>query len=231
MRRDMRVKSAGTAEYAESDEPDVRVGGPAASSPAAADRAELEAQLRTRKPKRAAEPPSASESADDMLRANAAASSAKDLMTKTVEESRIRAAQMPKAPEKPGVDYKATAGELLFRFAPAVVGFVLLIVLATMFGNLMVGPDVTVPDLGQVSGTVTKGGEPLFDARVDFHPIDAEDAGSASGYTDENGFYELRYTKGFNGTALGKNRVEVSLVGPDGRPVVPPQTPLRAGVE
>lgn len=222
---DLRVKrDRAAADYTESEEPDVRVGGPRTAP--AADDEEVEAQLRMRKPKRAAAP-SASKSADEMLRVNAAASSAKDLMTKTVEESRIRAAQMPEEKKEPGVDYEATAKELLLRFAPAVTGAVALIVLAFWFGNLLVGPDVALPDLGQVSGIVTKGGEPLVDARVDFYqvdPVDPEKTGTASGYTDEKGFYELKYLEGVKGAAVGRNRVQVYLVGPDGREVIPPQS-------
>jgi hypothetical protein len=73
-----------------------------------------------------------------MLRVNAS-TNAKELLTKTMEESRIRAAQMPEDRKAPGVDYKATLRELLLRFAPAVGGAVLLILGAYFLSNLMMG--------------------------------------------------------------------------------------------
>ena len=60
-------------------------------------------------------------------------------MTKTVEESRIRAAQMPEEREKPGIDYKETARELGLRFAPSVVGTVLAILVAYWLGMWISG--------------------------------------------------------------------------------------------
>jgi len=216
---DMKAARSGPAVYAASDEPDVRVGGP--RKPSAKSDEDSETELRNRKPKRPAVA-SAAQTADEMLRVNAS-TNAKELLTKTMEESRIRAAQMPEDRRAPGIDYKATARELLLRFAPAVGGAVLLIVGAYFLSNLMVGGGPALPALADVSGTVTKDGKPLAEAYVSFTPVDVQ-AGAGTAYTDENGYYELKYTEGVSGAVIGKNRVEVSKLGPDGREMVPAKT-------
>jgi hypothetical protein len=223
---DLRVpRGSKAAAYTASDEPDVRVGGPRRPAVADADD-DSAAEAHKRKPKRPA-PASAAQTADEMLKVNAS-TNAKELLTKTMEESRIRAAQMPEERKAPGVDYKETARELGLRFAPAVLGGVAVILFAYWFGNYMAGGGPDLPPLGEVSGTVTKEGKPLVNAYVSFIPVD-EKAGGATAYTDDQGYYELKYTEGVDGAVVGKNRVEVSLVGPDGREVVPATTPYGLG--
>jgi hypothetical protein len=63
----------------------------------------------------------------------------------------------------------------------------------------------------------------LAEAYVTFTPVDIQ-AGAGTAYTDENGYYELKYTEGVSGAVVGKNRVEVSKLGPDGREMVPAKT-------
>jgi hypothetical protein len=213
------ARGAKPAAYVASEEPDVRVGGP--RKPAAVADDDSVAEMHKRKPKRPAAP-SAAQTADEMLRVTTS-SNAKELLTKTMEESRIRAAQMPEDRKAPGVDYKETAKELLFRFAPAVGGTVALLLCAYLFGSYMAGGGPDLPPLGRVSGTVTKAGKPMVNAYVSFTPVDTK-AGAGTSYTDEQGYYELNYTEGVNGAVVGKNRVEVSLVGPDGREQVPAKT-------
>jgi len=218
---DMRTsRGAGPAAYVASDEPDVRVGAPRRAPSAEADD-DSAAELHKRKPKR---PPAASaaQTADEMLRVNAS-TNAKELLTKTMEESRIRAAQMPEDRRAPGIDYAEAARELGLRFAPAVLGAVGIMVFAYWFGSYMAGGGPDLPPLADVSGTVTKGGKPMVGAYVMFTPVDTQ-AGAATAYTDEQGYFELNYTEGINGAVVGKNRVEISLVGPDGREQVPAKT-------
>lgn len=216
-------RAKGPADYSASDEPDERVGGPRKSPAAEADEESAALRLQ-RAPKRA--PPSAAQTADEMLRSTAAAN-AKELMTKVTEESRLRAAQMPEEPEKPGVDYKQAARDLFLQFAPATIGVVALVVLMYWFGSYMAGGGPDLPDLGYVTGKVTKGGKPMVGAQVIFSPVDVK-AGAATAYTDEEGNYVLKYTEGVEGAVLGKNRIEVSLV-EGGREQVPPMSPYGPG--
>ena len=165
---------------------------------------------------------SAAQTADAMLRINAS-SNAKDLLTKTMEESRVRAAQMPEDRTEPGIDWKAEFKDLLFRFGPAAGGAVVLVVLTYWFANYMAGGGLELPDLGRVRGVVTKGGDPLAGAQVMFEPMDVK-ASTATAITRDDGSYDLIYTEGVYGAVVGKNRVWVTLIGPDGKEQVPART-------
>jgi hypothetical protein len=68
----------------------------------------------------------------------------------------------------------------------------------------------------------------MADAYVSFTPVDVQ-AGAGTAYTDEDGYYELKYTEGVSGTVVGKNRVEVSKIGPNGREMVPAKTTYGQG--
>jgi hypothetical protein len=154
-----------------------------------------------------------------MLRTNASAN-AKELLTRTMEESRVRAAQMPVEDQgEPRVDYQQLGRDLLFRGAPIIVGAIVVVVSAYWLGNYMSGGGRKLPDLARVSGTVTKGGAPLAGASVYFTPMDVK-AKTAFGMTDENGAYTLIYDEDARGAVVGKNRVEVSLIGPNGRDLI-----------
>jgi hypothetical protein len=167
----------------------------------------------------AAGPTTAAETADAMLRTNASAN-AKELLTRTMEESRVRAAQMPVEDQgEPRVDYQQLGRDLLFRGAPIIVGAIVVVVSAYWLGNYMSGGGRKLPDLARVSGTVTKGGAPLAGASVYFTPMDVK-AKTAFGMTDENGAYTLIYDEDARGAVVGKNRVEVSLIGPNGRDLI-----------
>lgn len=92
------------------------------------------------------------------------------------------------------------------------------------------------PPLGAVSGRVTLDGQPLANAVVKFQPADAEGTYSA-GRTDENGYYQLRFTRDRNGALVGSHRVSVSTAAPDaeddhGNPrPVPERIPVQYNVE
>jgi len=62
-------------------------------------------------------------------------------------------------------------------------------------------------DMGQVSGVVTLGGEPLEGARVSFYPSGGR---GSLGVTDETGRYELTYLRNEKGAVVGKHQVTIS---------------------
>ena len=73
------------------------------------------------------------------------------------------------------------------------------------------------PALGTVSGTVSLDGEPLEGATVIFQP----EVGKASfGKSDQEGHYDLRYSKDRKGAVVGHHVVEIRLAG-DTTPVEP----------
>jgi hypothetical protein len=73
-----------------------------------------------------------------------------------------------------------------------------------------------LPDLAEVEGTVKLDGQPVSNVLVSFYPQEGGRPGT--GVTDDQGHYELVYVDGENGTKPGMNRVEVTMIWPDGEP-------------
>jgi len=76
----------------------------------------------------------------------------------------------------------------------------------------------TGPDMGTVSGTLTKGGEPVPQGWIEFHPV----AGGRPSFatTDDQGNYSLTYTADQQGALIGMHEVKAGTGGidsPDGR--------------
>lgn len=63
-------------------------------------------------------------------------------------------------------------------------------------------------NIGWVEGVVKLDGVPVGNATVIFHP--ASDARESVGTTDENGYYELRYTRNVDGAVVGQHKVTIS---------------------
>lgn len=82
----------------------------------------------------------------------------------------------------------------------------LLAVTATLFFLGCGGADV--PEVGDVSGTVTIDGKPGANIRVSFIPV----AGgrSSSGTTDESGHYVLQYSPDAMGALIGKHQAMIA---------------------
>lgn len=60
------------------------------------------------------------------------------------------------------------------------------------------------PELGEVSGTVTLDGTPLAGVIILFKP---DEGRPATAMTDEEGYYELVYRHGVEGTKVGPNTI------------------------
>lgn len=67
-------------------------------------------------------------------------------------------------------------------------------------------------DLTSVTGTVTSDGQPLAGADVTFMPVGEEGSPSA-GTTDASGNFDLKYSDGRSGAALGSHQVVITLGG------------------
>ena len=76
------------------------------------------------------------------------------------------------------------------------------------------GPD-DYPDMGSVSGTVTMGGNPVSGAIVFFTPVDKANRPSF-GTTDDDGYYELRYSSTVDGAKVGEHSISISTYIPPG---------------
>jgi hypothetical protein len=75
------------------------------------------------------------------------------------------------------------------------------------------GGNTDLPEMADVSGTVTVGSQPLQNAVVTFTP----QAGGrpSSGTTDESGYYELMYTRDESGAMLGQHVVRIQRMDQD----------------
>ncbi len=162
---------------------------------------------------------SASESAGAMLSGGgSSASAAKDLLTRTVEESRARSGRLDDdEPTEPSAA-RELAVELTKRGLPALVAIVLVAwYLGSSLLTYMSGAEY--PDLGRVTGVVTLNGQPLPGARVTFRPKEKEfpinesrmiKVRSSKAYTDEEGYYDLKYDEDVHGAVVGQHVVKIS---------------------
>ena len=79
------------------------------------------------------------------------------------------------------------------------------------------GSNYEGPQLWPVTGTVTLAGKPLSGVTLHFVPTGGTIGNGATGYTDQDGKYQLVTTRGFPGTPAGDYRVVAQkLVMPDG---------------
>lgn len=175
-------------------------------------------------------PNSAAASAGAML--GGASAGAKDLLTRTMEESRARASRIDEDEDDrhrgPGLkDY-------LREYGLQATGIVLAFVLATWglyhLANAMYGGGMPLPELGRVYGVVLLDGQPLGGAKVRFTPSDRDLSVDGKGRhryrastatTDEDGYYDLYYSEDVRGAAVTEHRVSIEKFGPDGRLVTP----------
>lgn len=160
-----------------------------------------------------------------------ASANARDLLSKSMDESRVKASTMPVKEKKPLFDFSGAGRELL-RYAPHVVGGVVGIVLLYFLMDSMLGGSLDLPPLGSVSGTVTVDGDPLVGVAVQFTPLDdvRKDGGdgpqrirTATGVTDENGYYTLYYLDGVKGAPVGKGRLWIEVRSAKDLKRVPPE--------
>ena len=63
-------------------------------------------------------------------------------------------------------------------------------------------------NIGWVEGVVTLDGAPVEGATVRYYPASGERG--SSGKTDENGHYDLRYTRSQKGAIIGEHKVTIS---------------------
>ncbi len=130
--------------------------------------------------------------------------------------------------------------DIVRDYGPKILGGLVLISVVAggiywMFDS-MLGGRLWLPKLGYVSGVVTVDGEPLGNAMVYFSPIETEvsegrrdRARTSIGITDSSGRFTMKYMEGVDGVAVGQCRVWVECMGPDGKPLVPPEYGQGAG--
>jgi hypothetical protein len=160
-----------------------------------------------------------------------ASANARDLLTKTMEDSRNKAAAMPDAPARRKIDFRASLGPLL-RGAPYIIGIVILAAGLYWLANKWMGDSLPLPELASVTGTLQVDGQPVSRIVVHLTPVNANQGKSASGkpirlsdamgITDADGYFQATYL-GHNGAPLGKVRVWLEPLDLQNYSKVPPK--------
>jgi hypothetical protein len=125
------------------------------------------------------------------------------------------------------VDYIGGFKEFLVHFVPGGLVVGVLCWFAYFLSNQVLTGKDNLPPLGQVTGKVTMGGQPLANATVRFAPKDPiygegqngkHLAASVSmGMTDDAGRYTLLYVKDANGAYVGQHKVTIEAQDAAGR--------------
>lgn len=90
--------------------------------------------------------------------------------------------------------------------------FLSLLLLCGLTGCMGSGGE-PVPELGEVTGTITLDGSPLEKANVIFEPETVDEKGrsrSSSATTSTDGTYKLKYNSDVMGASLGKHKVIIT---------------------
>lgn len=85
--------------------------------------------------------------------------------------------------------------------------------LLALLATALVGCAKEGPDMGQVTGKVTRGAGPVAGVTVYFQPTEGR---ISQGLTNEQGDYKLRYTRLEDGAKVGKHKIFVAFVPPAG---------------
>lgn len=177
---------------------------------------------------RAASMSAAASAADEQINASA---NARDLLSKSMDESRVKASSMPVKEKQPLIDLTG-AGRELVRYAPHAIGGAVGIFLLYFMMDRMMGDAIDLPELGAVSGTVTINGDPLAGVAVKFTPLEDVRDGSqdgpkrirtATGVTDDVGYYTFYYLDGVAGAPVGKGRLWIEVRSAKDLKRIPPE--------
>ncbi len=159
---------------------------------------------------------------------------ARDLLSKSMEESRVRAAEMPEEQPRYRFDFAGFFREFGLKGGGMVAGVVIGVYLLYSLVNSMTVSRIQLPpEMGYVSGKVTYKGKPQPGILVYFSPIEKEIKGSkekwraSTAQTDETGEFTLQYIDGIEGVKTG--RCQVSLETLDINIVIPAAYTARGG--
>lgn len=148
---------------------------------------------------------------------------ARDLLAKSMEESRVRASEMPEEEPRFSFDFAGFIREIGVKGLGSVLGLIVAVFGVWWVMNSMIGPQVRLPPLGYVSGTVTLGGKPAVGVKVYFSPLDRsiegakekkEHARDSVGVTDAEGHFDMYYTAEIEGVKVGACRVSIESSDP-----------------
>ena len=148
---------------------------------------------------------------------------ARDLLAKSMEESRVRASEMPEEQPRFSFDFAGLFREIGVKGLGSVAAVIVAVFGIWWVMNNMIGTRIRLPPLGYVSGTVTMGGKPAVGVKVYFCPLDRsiegakekkEHARDSVGVTDAEGHFDMYYTAEAEGVKVGACRVTIESSDP-----------------
>lgn len=161
-------------------------------------------------------PPTAAASAKGLL---SASSNAKDLLTRTVEESRARAAEMPQETKVPFIDTAQLRMLLFTRVLPIGGGVIVLCGVMFWIASSIYGTgDLELPDeLVDCEGVVLINGERVEGVVVTMRPApdknnDDRRWRTSMAVTNAEGEFKMVYLEGYDGIVPGLQQVALSYV-------------------
>jgi hypothetical protein len=159
-----------------------------------------------------------------------ASANARDLLTKTMEDSRGKAGSLPAEKPRQQIDVVASLYPL-WAAAPYLVGILVVAGGLYWMSSQMLGGRLPLPELGAVRGTITIDGQPLQNAVIYLTPInkDGEDRSgrklrlrTPKGVTDERGQFTIEYMPGVPGAPLGGVTISIEPGNPQDYYRIPP---------
>lgn len=112
-------------------------------------------------------------------------------------------------------------------FVLPLIGLSALVFGAWYASDYMMGTRLKLPPLGKVSGTITINGQPVRNARIEFHPVAAakvtggENLATSMAISDGNGKFVLYYGAGIPGAVIGQHIIMISAQDEFGHELVP----------
>ena len=153
---------------------------------------------------------------------------ARDLLARSMEESRVRASEMPEEKPRFNFDFAGFVREIGIKGGGTILGIVLAVYGTYWLMNNMMGGKVKLPPLGYVSGTLTIKGKPAVGVKVYLSPLDRQIEGAnekkewardSLGVTDAEGRFTMYYLPNIEGAKVGPCRLWME--GPDPTVAIP----------
>ena len=148
---------------------------------------------------------------------------AKDLLSRSMEESRVRASEMPEAAPRFNFDFAGFFREIGLKTGGTILGVIIAVYGMFWIMDRMMGHHTKLPPLGYVSGTVTIKGKPAAGVKVYLSPQERvivganekkERARDSIGVTDAEGRFTVYYLPEIPGAKVGPCRLWMESMDP-----------------
>ncbi|MFO1006719.1 MAG: hypothetical protein U0929_12235 [Planctomycetaceae bacterium] len=155
---------------------------------------------------------------------------AQDLLARSMEESRVRAGEMPEAKPRFDFDFAGMFREFGLKSGGMILGTIVGAYLIYAGMQSMIGTKVHLPPLGYVSGNITYEGQPAAGVKVYVSPVERaipganekkERARDSIGITNLSGDFVAYYLPDTAGARVGPCRIWMESMDP--KIVVPPK--------